>query len=324
LILTGGTIGALGVDRTDLAWYSEARTRLEDDDVLARVPELQSAARVTHVPFRRLPAYKVGSADLRDLCRAIEDAVEGGSDGVVLVLGTDTLEEIAYALHLTVNTDRPVVLSGAMRPASALSSDGDLNLLNAVRAAASPQAVGVGVVVVFNGMISSARTVTKTSTFKVEAFRGLDYGPLGYVDADGQVVIEHRPSRPHTSQTMFTGDAWLAVPRVDVVLSHLESDGVAIDALVAAGARGIVSAGSGSGRQTPAEEDALDRAREAGVAICQASRVGSGRVVASPGLRAKGRVAAGDLLPWKARILLQLALTKATDPVAIQEIFDTY
>jgi L-asparaginase len=221
-------------------------------------------------------------------------------------------------------SEKPVVIVGSMRPASALSADGDLNLINAVRVAADSDARGHGVLVVLNDTIHSARDVTKTATFRVDTFRGRDMGPLGYADADGRVIFWHRSLKRHTVSSEFTTEGVLELPRVDIVVSYVGADGIAIDALIAAGARGIVSAGTGAGRPTPLEDAALDRAVAAGALVVQSSRVGSGRVVRSPGLRSRQIVAADNLLPWKARILLSLALTRTSDVDTIQRMFDTY
>ncbi|HEX5451439.1 MAG TPA: asparaginase [Candidatus Limnocylindrales bacterium] len=325
LILTGGTIDSVGVDRLDLAWYLEAGKRLESGELLGRVPELAQVADVQELPFRRLPSQSIKDADLFDLVRTIQELVDGDkADGVVITHGTNTLEETAYFLHLTLKTDRPVVIVGAMRPSSALSADGYLNLLNGVRVAAAPESVGMGVLVVLNDTINGARDVTKTATYRVETFQGRDLGPLGYADADGRVLFYHRPVRPHTVDTPFNVDSLGELPRVDVVVSYLGADGSMIDAAVAAGARGIVSAGTGAGRPTPEETEALDRAAAAGVMICQGTRVGSGRTVRSPGLVRKGWVASDNLQPWKARLLFRMALATTKDPDEVQRIFDTY
>jgi L-asparaginase len=324
LIFTGGTIDSVGVDRLDLAWYIEAGKRLADGELVERVPELDTVADVREVPFRRLPSQSITDDDLFDLVRAIHAAFDGGAAGVVITHGTNTLEETAYFLHLTVRTDRPVVVVGAMRPSSAISADGYLNLFNGVRVAADPASAGMGVLVVLNDTIHSARDVTKTATYRVETFQGRDLGPLGYADNDGRVLFYHRPMRPHTGATEFDLARLTSLPRVDVVVSYLGADGTMIDAAVAAGARGIVSAGTGAGRPTPSEIEALDRAAAAGVLIAQGTRVGSGRTVRSPGLRRRGWVATDNLQPWKARILLRLALATTSDPDEIQRIVDTY
>jgi L-asparaginase len=241
---------------------------------------------------------------------------------LVVTHGTNTLEETAYFLHLTVGSRKPVVLTGAMRPFNALGTDGPLNLLRAIQVAAAAESRGYGVLVVMNDTIHGARDVTKRGTYRVDAFRSPGHGPLGTADADGEVVFQHRPVRVSVDGPAFDVDGLADLPRVDIVTSHVGADGVFVDAAVAVGAQGIVSAGTGAGRPTPSEEAALERAVAAGVVVCQASRVGRGRVSAAPGLVARGMVAAGDLPPWKARILLSLALTRTGDPSEIQQLFD--
>jgi L-asparaginase len=173
-----------------------------------------------------------------------------------------------------------------------------------------------------NDTIHSARDVTKTATFRVDALRAPDVGPLGYADADGRIDFYHRSQRlPSPSPAFPVGDLE-SLPRVDVVVSYVGADGVLIDAAVAAGARGMVSAGTGAGRPTPAEVEALNRAAAAGVVVCQATRAGGGRVSRSPEMRRRGVVAADNLVPWKARVLLALALTRTDDAEDIQELFD--
>ena len=325
LVLTGGSLTSLGVDRLDLAWYIEAARRLDPGEMLARIPEAETIAAVEEVTFRRLNSHALTDRDWLELHGFIQRLLdEDRADGVVVGHGTNTLEETALFLHLTVKRDKPVVIVGAMRPASAISADGYLNLLNAVRTAASPEAVGKGVLVVLNDTIHSARDVTKTATYRVETFQGRDLGPLGYADNDGRVLFYHQPVRPHTTATEFDVTGLSALPRVDVVVSYLGADGVMIDAAVAAGAKGIVSAGTGAGRPTPAEDAALDRAAAKGVVVIQGTRVGSGRTVQSPGLKKKGWAGADNLQPWKARILLALGLTKTSDVAEIQRMFDTY
>jgi L-asparaginase len=325
LIFTGGTIDSVGVDRLDLAWYIEAGKRLGDGELVERVPELASIADVEEIPFRRLPSQSITDTDLFDLVATIHDIFETDrADGIVITHGTNTLEETAYFLHLSLKSAKPVVIVGSMRPSSAISADGYLNLLNGVRVAADPASAGLGVLVVLNDTIHSARDVTKTATYRVETFQGRDLGPLGYADNDGRVVIYHRPARPHTSATEFDLSATEALPRVDIVVSYLGADGSMIDAAVAAGARGVISAGTGAGRPTPGEDKALERASAAGVVICQGTRVGSGRTVRSPGLRRRGWIGADNLPPWKARVLLRLGLAMTTDPDELQRLFDTY
>lgn len=325
LILTGGTIDSVGKDRLDLAWYIEAGTRLDDGELLGRIPEVKAVADVTAIPFRRLPSHALVDRDWLDLLGNIHALLGGEWDGVVVTHGTNTLEETAYFLGVTLKTEKPVVVVGSMRPASGLSADGYLNLVNAVRVAADPGSRGHGCLVVMNDTIFGARDVTKNATYRVDAFRSRDLGPLGFADADGRIVHYHRPAKRHTVESEFDVRGMASLPRVDVVLSYVGADGAMIEAAVAAGAKGIVSAATGAGRPTPAEDAAFDKAyREAGTIVCIASRVAAGRVVRSPGLVRRGFVAADNLPPWKARILLALALTKTQDPDRIQHMFDTY
>lgn len=324
LVATGGTIDALGADRLDLAFYLETGRRLGPGELLARIPEVAQIAEVVEVPFRPRPSHAFRDADLLELWRTVDDAFAARTDGVVITHGTNTLEETAYFLHLTARTDRPIVVTGAMRPASALSSDGDLNLLNAIRVAADPGAVGLGALVLLDDRIWSAREVTKGSTFRTDAFVARDTGPLGVADADGRVVWFHRLVRGRAAGASppFDVRGLDALPRVDVVVSYVGADGTAVDAFVAAGARGIVSAATGAGYPTPAETTALERATAAGVVVVIASRVGAGRVARSPSMAARGWVAAGDLVPWKARLLLSLALTRSAHADEIQAWFE--
>jgi L-asparaginase len=326
VILTGGTIDSVGADRLDLAWYNESGTRLEEGELLARVPELARIAAVQELPFRRVPSHALIDRDWLALVRMIHAIFDAGeADGIVITHGTNTLEETAYFLNLALKTDKPVVVVGAMRPASAIGADGYLNLLNAVRVAADPQSPGRGCLVVMNDTIHGARDVTKNATFRVDAFEARDLGPLGFADADGKVVYYHRPDRRHTAGTEFDVRSLPSLPRVDIVVSYVGADGVMIAAAAAAGARAIVSAGTGAGRPTPAEEDTLERVcREHGVLVCLTSRAASGRVVRSPGLARRGFVAGDNLPPWKARILMALALTRTQDADEIQQMFDRY
>jgi L-asparaginase len=310
----------------DLSWYIEANKRLGEGELLAQLPELATIASVREIPFRRLPSQSLVDADWLDLVRKIHEIFDQDqADGIVITHGTNTLEETAYFLNLALKTDKPVVLVGSMRPASAISADGYLNVVNAIRVAADPSSRGRGCLVVMNDTVFNGRDVTKTSTYRVEAFRSRDLGPLGFADADGKVVYYHSPARKHTVETEFDLRSVQSLPRVDIVLSYVGADATMIEAAVKAGAKGIVSAATGAGRPTPREDAAFDKAyAESKVVMCLCSRVASGRVVRSPGLAKRGFVAADNLPPWKARILLALALAKTGDADEIQRMFDTY
>ncbi len=324
VITTGGTIDSLGVDRLDLAAYLETGRRLEPGALVAGVPELASIATVTEVQFRRVRAHAITDDDLADLHALVAGILDRGeADGIVITHGTNTLEETAWLLHLTVAGDAPIVVTGAMRPASAMSGDGQLNLANAVRVAASEEARGLGVVVILDDTIHGARDVTKSNTLRTNAFSDGAAGPLGWTDSDGRIVLAHRPGRGSALLGRFAATDLRSLPRVDIVVSYQGADGALVDAAVAAGAQGIVSAGTGSGAPTPGEVAALERAAARGVTVCQASRVGSGRVPRVPALVARGWLAADDLQPWKARILLRLGMASTRDPRALQALFDS-
>jgi L-asparaginase len=321
LLSTGGTITSVGRDRLDLASYIENGVHLGPGELLSSVPEAGTVAEVREIPYLSGPSHGLRHEDWVRLVATLEEILAAPDiDGVVLTHGTNTLEETAYFLSLVLRTAKPVVLTGAMRPSSGIVADGPLNLLEAIRVAAAPQSRNRGVLVVMAEEIFAPRDVTKMSTYRLDAFRSPDGGPIGHADIDGSVRYRHSASQP--GEGLPTFDLGGGLPRVDVVASYVGADGVLIDAAVGAGARGIVSAGTGAGRPTPAELEALTRARDAGVVVCQTSRVGSGVVVASPGLQAKGFVAAGNLGPWKARLLLALALTVSDDPARVQLIFD--
>lgn len=333
VIGTGGTIASKGRDAFQLSGYSIALTARE---LLDSVPGLEKIAAVDAEQFSNIGSFAMTPDLWLKLARRINEIFEQdpGLSGIVVSHGTDTIEETAYFLHLTVQTDRPVVLVGAMRPASALSADGPLNLLEAVRVATAPEARGKGAFVLLNDQISSAREVTKQNTYRADAFQPGDFGYLGTVDTD-RVVFYRAPLRRHTEKSEFKLDGIATLPRVDIVYTYAGGDGVVIDALTKAGARGIVVAGTGAGNMSPSVSEAALRARKAGVFIVRGSRVGSGRVIDLPsdGRNAKsadqkyrdmGSVASDNLTPQKARILLMLALTRTQDPKEIQRIFEEY
>lgn len=321
LLSTGGTIDALGASRLDLAWYTETKNRLPDGALVAALPELKTVADVIQVPFARMPSYALSTEDWSLLATTVQQLTASGTfDGIVVTHGTNTLEETAFLLSLTLSTTIPIVLVGAMRPANGLGSDGMINLLQAVRLAASKPARGQGVLVLINDTVFAARDVTKSATFRVNAFAAPGLGPLGHVDADGEI----RLTRRHATNAVpaFAIEDIARMPRVDVVVSYVGADGVLIKAAVAAGARAIVSAGTGAGRPTPAESAALNEAAAGGVVVCQGTRVASGRVSRSPAMKAAGRVVAPAMAPWQARIALALAVQRTTDTEAIQITLD--
>ncbi len=322
VIGTGGTISSVAASSLDTLDYPEFGQKLTASELLARIGEADLVAEPVPVPFRAVGSTAIGPADwiaLRDLVHATA-AQDPGIAGFVITHGTATLEETAFFLNLTLAIAHPVVLVGAQRPASALGTDAGANLVAALRVASAPEAVGLGVLVVLNDEIHAARDVVKTSTYRLQTFRSPDFGALGHVDGDG-VHILRAPRRQHAPDTVFASAATFDLPRVDIVLSYAGVDGVMVEAAVAAGARGIVSAGLAPGIATPLERLALERAVAAGTVVVQCSRAASGRVGRRRYLREAGIVAGEDFSPQKARILLMLALTRTSDPADIAAIF---
>jgi L-asparaginase len=322
---TGGTISSMGKGPLDLQDYAWAGTMMQADEILARWPETAMVADVIPVRYRAVPSPAIGFAEWKDLAALCGKLVADHPDlaGIVIGHGTATLEETAYFLDLTVKVAIPVVVVGSQRPSSALSSDAGLNLVNAIRVAASPDARGMGVLVLLNDEIHAAREVTKTSTLRLQTFRTPDFGVLGHADGDA-VAFYRRPIRRHAPDTEFDVANLDALPRVDISYSYAGGDGTAVRAFLAAGARGIVSAGFAPGFCPPDEVEALTEAVQQGIVVVQSTRAGSGRTFRGSKLRQAGFLIADNLNPQKARILLALALTVTSDPSAIMRMFETY
>ncbi|GGE38209.1 L-asparaginase 2 [Agaricicola taiwanensis] len=322
IIGTGGTISSLGTHSLEVLDYPEVSRKMEPDEAIERVPEAAQFADLTPLPFRAVGSTKIGPQDWIELANLIKtNAAE--MDGFVILHGTATLEETAYFLHLVLKVDTPVVVVGAQRPASALSTDVGMNVVSAVRTACSEDARGKGVLVVLNDEIHSARDATKTSTYRLQTFQSRDFGLLGHVDGDG-VYWYRQPLRAHTHASAFDIKDITSLPRVDIVYSYAGCDGVAVDAFVAAGAKGLVSAGMAPGLTSPVERIAFEQAAKSGVVVVQSNRAGSGRVARRTYLKDKAMVGADNLNPQKARVLLSLALTKTNDPDEIQRLFQTH
>jgi L-asparaginase len=322
---TGGTIASLGRGPLDLQDYGAIGNVMHAEEIVAKWPVVHQVADVVCVKYRNIPSTAIDFTDwkaLVALCHRLPNE-HPGLDGIVIGHGTATLEETAYFLNLTLKTSIPVVLVGAQRPSSALSSDAGMNLVNAIRVAASPEARGMGVLVLLNDEIHAAREVTKTSTLRLQTFRTPDFGVLGHADGDA-VVFYRQPLRRRAPDTEFDISALEALPRVDISYSYAGADGTAIRAFAAAGARGIVSAGFAPGFSSPGESEALKDAVAQGIVVVQSTRAGSGRTFQSTRLKANGLLIADNLNPQKARILLALALTVTRDPDEIMRIFRTY
>ena len=322
---TGGTMASLGDTPLTIMDYGGPGRIMDASAILARFPETAEVAEVVAVDFKAVASHHITFTDWRALVLECDRLIAEHPDLAGIVIGhvTATMEETAYFLSLTLKVALPVVMVGSQRPASALSGDAGLNLVNALRVAACPAARGMGVLVVLNDEINAAREVAKTSTTRLQTFRTADFGVLGQVDGDA-VVFYRRPLRRCYPDTAFDIRALDALPRVDISYSYVGADSAAPRAFIAAGARGIVSAGFAPGSPTPGELEALEEAIKAGIVVMQSTRVGSGRVFKGRRMREAGILAADNLTPQKARILLALALTVTGDVPDIERILLEY
>lgn len=327
VLSTGGTISGKGASSTALANYSSGALRGED--LVAAVPELKDVADIRVEQIANVSSTDITIAHWLTLANRINTIFETDPkvSGVVITHGTNTLEETAYFLNLTVKHDKPVVLVGSMRPASAISADGPINLLNAVRTAVSKDAAGKGVLVVLNDEINGARDVTKTNTYRVETFRAAELGLLGYVDAD-QVAFYKASLKRHTARSEFDVRGRTDLPAVEILYSYVQPSTKLAAALVATGVQGIVFAGTGAGLVSTAERESLkpilalpDASRPT---LVRSNRTGNGRVIALPEYDALSMIPGDNLSPQKARVLLMLALTKTRDPQEIRRMFAEY
>lgn len=325
LLATGGTIS----NRTG--------GRLTSEELVASVPRLTEYVRPEHEQFSNVSSSELTLQQYLALSRRITALYRDDPTlaGIVVTSGTDTLEELAYFLHLTVQDDRPVVVVGSMRNPSTLGYEGAANLLAGFRVAADPASRGLGTLVVLNDQINSAREATKTDALRLETFQSRGVGLLGVVDAD-RVVYYRKPVRRTGSASEFDVRALEQLPRVDVILVYQDAPGDLIKAAVAAGARGIVIAAAGAGATSGTQEEGIAYAADRGVFIVRSTRTGSGRIADARGFAPPGSqsadeqrrrrmlVAAEDLSPVKARILLMLGLTRTQDRDVLQRFFLEY
>jgi L-asparaginase len=323
-LITGpGTLPRNPKNRLEyLRYATTGEAPLTGKELVERVPEVQKFARVSVESDAPVPYDS--PEQLKSLSLLIASRLNDPDiAGIVFTHGTNTIEETAYFLNLTVRNEKPVVIVGAQRPFSTLSSDAPLNLLNAIRVAADPAAGGKGVLVVLNDEINAAREVTKTNTYRVETFQAREFGLLGYADPD-RIVFYRAPTRRHTIQSQFDLTQIAAFPKVDILYGYSGDDGDLARAAVAAGAKGLVIAGTGAGHTQNARKILKELYDSAGVVVVRSARVGAGRVIRDDNWQEPGFVAADNLNPQKARILLQLALTKTSNPDEIQRMFDEY
>jgi len=323
VLATGGTIA--GAAQSDVqAAYTSGQVGVQQ--LLAAVPQAKKLA-----ALRGEQIANIGSQDMNDqvwlsLARRVNElAAAPDVTGVVITHGTDTIEETAYFLNLVVKSRKPVVLTAAMRPSTALSADGPLNFFNAVAVAAHPDAAGRGVLVVVNDWIHGASSLTKTSTTAVQTFLSPLSGLIGTVTY-GEVDFLRGPVGRHTTESGFSLDGVTALPRVDIVMAYENMDGALIDAAVAAGAKGVIVAGVGNGNMTAAALSSLEKHAKQGIACVRSTRVATGRVGRNVEVNddKAGLIASMDLNPQKARVLLRLALLQPRTTADLQRLFSEY
>jgi L-asparaginase len=327
LISMGGTIASRGSDRMNITNYGgKSAPRVDPKDWLHDLPELANIARITLEDFRPPTERKERETleDMRVLAKRLNEiAVDPAVDGVVITHGTNTMAEVAFYVNLTVKTDKPIVFVGSQRPWTGISGDGPLNLYDAVRVAGSPKARGKGVLQCMNQNINTARDVTKTSTYRVQTFKGIDVGAIGFADPD-QIVFYREATRKHTTSSEFAGMDFESLPPVEVFYSYTEAPGYVIDAAVEHGVKGIIVDGVGAGVMTDSQTEAIKRALAKGVVVVITARVRGGRVQETVSRTAAKLVNGDNLPPEKARILLQLALTKTSNWLEVKRYFDEY
>lgn len=305
LFALGGTISAHHPDRLELCDYRSGHYGVAD--FLTAMPELEKLADITPVQMSNVTSTAIDTHDWFNLKEQIEQCLQT-QDAVVITQGTNTLEETAFFLHLTLNTKKLVIITGAQKPFSALGSDAYFNLLNSLRVAVCAQAVGQGVLTVFNDKIYSAQDISKTHTYHLEAFQAPNNGPIGRIEANRQVHFMHQSTAVHTSKSPFCNlVAPAQAPYIPIIYSHAGADQQLIEALLThTQLDGLVIAGTGAGRCSPLEEQALKKVRAQGIPVVMTSRVGAGAVVPIECYQELDLITLGDLSPQKARIWLLL------------------
>jgi len=323
ILATGGTIAGSAASQTSAGYQSGA---VAVDALIAAVPKLKDIADVSGEQIA-----SIGSQDMNDEVwlklgkRVNEILAKPDVAGIAITHGTDTMEETAYFLNLVVNSTKPVVLTGSMRPSTAMSADGPLNIYNAVAIAADPTAKGRGVLVTVDDDIHSGHDIVKTHTTDVGTMASGEAGLVG-ATLFGKQSWYRVPTCVNTAKSEFRIEGVTALPRVDIIYAHANMSPDMITSAVEHGAKGLVIAGVGDGNMTAPSVDALKEAIAKGVVVVRSSRTNGGIIRRNIELNDDqiGTVASMELNPAKARVLLQLALLKTKDAKAIQGYFDKY
>ena len=320
---TGGTIAGSAATGTQPG-YTSGQVPIEG--MIAAVPGIEALAEVSGEQLANVGSQDITFAIMIELANRINMLLGSGDiDGVIVTHGTDTMEETAHFLNLTVKSKKPVVMTGAMRPATAVSADGPLNLYNAVAVAAAPETAGRGVMVVMNDRIHGAHSLTKTNTTSVETFLSPVNGLIGTV-IYGKIKYFRRPFRKHTYHSEFSVDGVTDLPRVDILYACADMPADLVDCSVSRGARGIVIAGDGNGNMNAETVHKASRAARQGTIIVRSSRVPTGTVSRNVEIDddSLGFIVSDELNPAKARILLMLALLEDRSPASLQQLYYAY
>ena len=323
ILATGGTIAGAAPTGTQAGYTSGAVTI---DAMLKAVPGINDLADIKGEQIANVGSQDMSFDVMLKLAKRTNELLaKPDVDGIVVTHGTDTMEETAYFLNMVVKSEKPVVLVGSMRPSTAISADGPLNLYNAVAVAKDPHAKGRGVLILMNDWIHGAHSLTKTSTTDVQTFMSPQRGLVG-VSAYGKNDFYTNPSWKHTTATEFDVTNVTTMPRVDILMAYADMSPDLIDASVKNGAKGIVIAGVGNGNMNKASVEAAARAAKQGVVVVRSSRVATGKVGRNVEVEDDklGFIASDELNPQKARILLSLALLKPHTSQQTQEMFYTY
>jgi L-asparaginase len=324
ILATGGTIAGTGSTSTTTVGYTAAKVGV--DALIAAVPELKKVANVRGEQVLQIASENMNNEAWLKLAKRINQLLaQPDVDGIVVTHGSDTTEETAYFLNLVVKSDKPVVVVAAMRPGTAISADGPINIYNGVILAGSKEAVGKGVLVCLNDQINAARDVTKANTATADTFRTPELGFLGYMQ-DNKAHFYRESTKRHTANSEFDIANLDKLPQVDITYGYANATRVPVDAFVAAGDKGIVNAGVGDGSLADGVKAGLLEARKKGVIVVRASRTGNGIVARNGEVNDDQTdfVVSDTLTAQKARILLMLALTKTSDTKEIQRIFYSY
>jgi L-asparaginase len=324
ILATGGTIAGAQTSTAEAGYKAGS---FSVNDLIKAVPQLKDLADISGEQVANIGSQTMNHEVWLKLAKRVNEVLAGDADGVVITHGTDTMEETAYFLGLVVKSDKPVVLVGSMRPATAIGADGPANLYNAVALAGNPEARGRGPLVILNDEIQYAHEVQKTNSTQLDTFKSPNRGRAGVMNT-GKAYFFSQNTVRHTTRSEFSvaGKSVQDLPRVEIVYSYANFGRDTIDFLVGKGVKGIVLAGVGDGNSTDAAIAALADAARKGVAVVRATRTGSGLIVRNVEVDDDklGFIASMELSPQKARILLMLGLMQTNETAKLQKLFMEY